>query len=54
MIALLRHSWQPLNLEYERTHNAWHFADQRVIAVIAVRRMADGMSGDYADNNGQP
>jgi hypothetical protein len=30
MIALLRHSWQPLNLEYQRTHNAWHFADQRV------------------------
>jgi hypothetical protein len=30
MIAPLRHSWQPLNLEYQRTHNAWHFADQRV------------------------
>src|SRR5262245_14947337 len=28
IIALLQPSWQLPNLEYQRTHNAWHFADQ--------------------------
>jgi len=36
MIALLRHSWQSLNLEYQRTHNAWQRLQQAQLFFIVI------------------